>query len=33
MYQSITCGRWLGIAPSGKKIEMRSLISGGWKKG
>jgi len=25
MYQSITHGGWLGIAPSGKKIEMRSL--------
>ena len=25
MYQSITHGGWLGIAPTGKKIEMRSL--------
>lgn len=25
MYQSITHGGWLGIAPAGKKIEMRSL--------
>ena len=25
MYQSISHGGWLGIAPTGKKIEMRSL--------